>query len=240
MNTQLPFLSTKTLAQLDALGIHTREQLKELGAVAVFLALKSRHQGITKKMLAALCAAEHGTPIHEKQLEEAITLAQTMRFAPLMPNEKQEAEFWMNEALKQAKLAEKKGEIPVGAVIVQDGICISAAHNLPIETHDPSAHAELIALRNAAAILKNYRLNHATLYVTLEPCPMCAGAIFHSRLKRVVFGASDPKGGAGGGAVNLFAHPQLNPHTALSGGILQKPCQEILQNFFKNRRKSIS
>lgn len=143
---------------------------------------------------------------------------------------------FMSEALTLATLAGQAGEVPVGAVVVSGGQIIGRGFNAPISSHDPSAHAEIQALRAAALALGNYRLNGCTLYVTLEPCAMCAGAIQHARIARVVFGAADPKTGACGSVVNLFAEPLLNHHTRIEGGMLAQQCGELLANFFRERR----
>ena len=145
-------------------------------------------------------------------------------------------EHAMRLALDQALNAALVGEVPVGAVILRDGQVIATGYNRPITTHDPTAHAELVALRHAATLLENYRLPDCELFVTLEPCAMCAMALLHARFKRVVFGAYDPKTGAAGSVVNLFAQPQLNHHTAVQGGVLAEPCGELLRSFFVRRR----
>ncbi len=144
----------------------------------------------------------------------------------------------MQIALEQAKLAESLGEVPVGALIVKDGEVIAAAHNQPIGLHDPSAHAEIQAIRKAAKILGNYRLVDCTLYVTLEPCVMCTGAIQHARIAQLVYGAKDPKTGACGSVVNLMTEDKLNHHTAVIAGVLAEPCGDMLSQFFKRRRKN--
>jgi tRNA(adenine34) deaminase len=143
---------------------------------------------------------------------------------------------FMSAALVLAVAASEKGEVPVGAVVVKGGRIIGAGSNAPISRHDPSAHAEILALRAAASALENYRLTNCTLYVTLEPCAMCAGAIQHARISRLVFGASDPKTGACGSVVNLFAEPLLNHHTEVQGGMLARDCGELLSRFFRQRR----
>ncbi len=145
---------------------------------------------------------------------------------------------WMLQALDQAHNAWALGEVPVGAVVVKDGQVIATGFNQPIGTHDPTAHAEIMALRAAASILGNYRLPGCELYVTLEPCAMCSGAMIHARLSRVVFGASDPKTGACGSIVNLFEQNQLNHHTQLTGGVMAQECGALLKDFFAERRKA--
>ncbi|MEX1165266.1 MAG: tRNA adenosine(34) deaminase TadA, partial [Hydrogenophaga sp.] len=139
-------------------------------------------------------------------------------------------------ALAQAQAAALAGEVPVGALVVKDGKVIAVGRNAPIGEHDPTAHAEMVALRAAALALGNYRLDGCTLYVTLEPCAMCSGAMLHARLKRVVFGAADAKTGAAGSVVNLFADAQLNHQTEVVGGVLAQESAQLLQSFFKERR----
>ena len=146
-------------------------------------------------------------------------------------------EMFMREALVQAQYAKAAGEVPVGAVVVRDGGIIATGFNCPISGHDPTAHAEIMALRNAAAVCRNYRLPDCELYVTLEPCAMCVGAMIHARLKRVIFGAYDPKTGACGSVVDLFMQKELNHHTTVTGGILQDDCAAMLKAFFAERRK---
>lgn len=143
---------------------------------------------------------------------------------------------FMRLALAQAALAEAAGEVPVGAVVVHDGKLIASGHNSPITDHDPCGHAEIRALRQAGQQLGNYRLSHCVLYVTLEPCVMCAGAMFHARIKEVVFGAADPKTGAAGSVVNLFENEQLNHHTRVRGGVLAHESAMLLKRFFAARR----
>lgn len=145
---------------------------------------------------------------------------------------------FMRLAIEQAIEAGAQGEVPVGAVVVKDGIVIGRGSNAPIAQHDPSAHGEIQALRQAAKHLGNYRLVDCTLYVTLEPCAMCAGAIQHARIARLVFGASDPKTGACGSVINLMAEEKLNHHTEVIGGIMAEQCGKLLSDFFASRRKS--
>lgn len=142
----------------------------------------------------------------------------------------------MRLALDQAHNAWLVGEVPVGAVIMREGRVLATGYNRPVTTHDPTAHAEIVALRHAASLLENYRLPECELFVTLEPCAMCAMALLHARFKRVVFAATDPKTGAAGSVVNLFALPQLNHHTQLLGGVLAEPCGALLREFFAERR----
>jgi tRNA(adenine34) deaminase len=146
---------------------------------------------------------------------------------------------FMRQALALAAEAESLGEVPVGAIIVKDGAVIGRGCNQPISAHDPTAHAEMVALRDAAMKIGNYRLTGATLYVTLEPCAMCAGAIMHARIERVVFGAKDPKTGACGSVVDLFS-TALNHHATVTGGVLSEDCGARLSAFFSERRRAAS
>jgi len=144
--------------------------------------------------------------------------------------------IYMREALRLAEQAAQAGEVPVGAVVVKDGQIIGRGGNAPISRHDPSAHAEIAALRDAAQHLGNYRLVDCELFVTLEPCVMCVGAMFHARISRVVFGARDPKTGAAGSVFNLFAETRLNHHARIQGGVLAEECGNVLSDFFAARR----
>jgi tRNA(adenine34) deaminase len=145
-------------------------------------------------------------------------------------------EAFMRRALELAQRAQEEGEVPVGAVVVLEDRILGEGWNGPIAASDPTAHAEILAMRAASSALSNYRLTGATLYVTLEPCAMCAGAMFHARLGRVVFGASDPKAGAAGSIVDLFKDEKLNHHTQIQGGVLAGECGVLLSQFFASRR----
>jgi len=144
---------------------------------------------------------------------------------------------FMQIALDLAHQAGTAGEVPVGAIVVKDGEIIGRGSNAPITTSDPTAHAEIRAMRDAAQHIGNYRLVDCTLYVTLEPCAMCSGAIQHARIAKVIYGASDPKTGACGSVINLMAEPKLNHHTEVTGGILAQECGALLSSFFSARRK---
>jgi tRNA(adenine34) deaminase len=154
----------------------------------------------------------------------------------MMDADRQVDEKWMQVALAEAALAREAGEVPVGALIVRDGDLLATGRNSPITLHDPSAHAEMLAIRAAAAAAGNYRLPGTTLYVTLEPCLMCAGAIVHARIGRLVFGAADPKGGAAVSLWQIFADRRLNHTVVVTGGILREACAEILSGFFREKR----
>ena len=147
-----------------------------------------------------------------------------------------EDEKWMIFALEQARKAEKEGEVPVGAILVKDDLVIARAHNKPISTNDPTAHAEIQLLRAAGEELKNYRLPGTTLYVTLEPCAMCLGAIMHARIERVVFGAHDPKTGVCGSSENFMEASCFNHKIDLASGVLENESKQLLKNFFNSRR----
>lgn len=142
----------------------------------------------------------------------------------------------MREALAQARLAATCDEVPVGAVVVCDGEIVGRGFNQPISRHDPTAHAEVMALRDAAARLGNYRLPGCELFVTLEPCAMCSGAIMHARIGRVVYGARDPKTGVAGSVIDLYAESRLNHHATIAGGVLAEECGGLLSGFFAARR----
>ena len=145
-------------------------------------------------------------------------------------------EKWMNLALEQAVKAEKEGEVPVGAILVKDGLLIAKAHNQPISTNDPTAHAEIQLLRAAGEELNNYRLNGTSLYVTLEPCAMCLGAMMHARVERIVYGAHDPKTGVCGSSENLIDANCFNHKIDLVSGVLENECKQLLKKFFISRR----
>ncbi|MBM3391460.1 MAG: tRNA adenosine(34) deaminase TadA [Betaproteobacteria bacterium] len=143
---------------------------------------------------------------------------------------------FMQAALELAREGGSAGEVPVGAVVVREGEIVGRGFNAPISRHDPAAHAEIVALRDAAQRLGNYRLPGCDLYVTLEPCVMCSGAIIHARIARVIYGANDPKTGACGSVVDLFAEPRLNFHAEVTGGVLAEECGALLSSFFAARR----
>ena len=146
-------------------------------------------------------------------------------------------EKFMAEALKEAEKSANFDEVPVGAVIVKDGKIIARGHNLRERSNDPTAHAEIMAIRKACKKLKSWRLEGCTIYVTIEPCSMCAGTILWARMKRVVYGATDPKGGSLGGSFNLYEMPNLNHHPEITGGVLKEECGELMSQFFKGKRK---
>jgi tRNA(adenine34) deaminase len=145
-------------------------------------------------------------------------------------------EFWMEEALREGQRAQAAGEVPVGAVVVRDGQIIGRGRNQPIASNDPTAHAEILALRDAGQNLGNYRLEDCDLYVTIEPCAMCAGAIVHSRIRRLIYGSDDPKSGAVNSVMQLLEHPALNHRVLVKSGVLAGRSTELLQAFFRDKR----
>jgi tRNA(adenine34) deaminase len=147
-----------------------------------------------------------------------------------------EDEKWMSFALEQARKAEKEGEVPVGAILVKDDLVIARAHNKPISSNDPTAHAEIQLIRTAGEELKNYRLTGTSLFVTLEPCAMCLGAIMHARIKRVVYGAHDPKTGVCGSSENFMEASCFNHKIDLASGVLENESKQLLKSFFNSRR----
>lgn len=233
-----PPLPPNAIRWLAALNIHRREQLQAVGAVRAFLLLKASGHTVTERLLFALEAAARGE--HWSALDDATRAA--LRAAagnhppvrPLPPQAERQA--FMAEALALAAEAARHGEVPVGAVVVHRGKIIGRGYNRPLGSHDPSAHAEMLALREAAAHVGNYRLHGCQLYVTLEPCAMCAGAILHSRLDHVLYGAAEARTGAAGSVINLFAERRLNHHTAIDGGIATEAAAALLAAFFAQRR----
>ena len=145
-------------------------------------------------------------------------------------------ESWMEQALEQARMAAQAGEVPVGALVIKDGKIIGLGHNRNLLDHDPAAHAEIVALRQSAARLGNHRLTGCEMFVTIEPCAMCAGALVHARLARLVYGTSDPKAGAAGSVLQVLNHPGLNHKMEIRSGVLAEKCSEILQKFFREKR----
>ena len=168
------------------------------------------------------------------ELDPAVETASGVLAAPAASPADERA---MRIAIDQAGNAALVGEVPVGAVVMRAGQVIATGYNRPITEHDPTAHAEIVALRHAAALLGNYRLPECELYVTLEPCAMCAMALLHARVKRVVYGAADPKTGAAGSVLDVFGHPALNHHTRVLGGVLAQECGQSLRDFFVMRRE---
>lgn len=174
--------------------------------------------------------------IRQKRKHKALSREEEVRLSRI---DRSRDEYFMREALVEAEKAHQAGEVPVGAVVVdKEGKIIGRGHNLVVAGHDPSGHAEIIALKNASQNLKNYRLDNCTIYVTLEPCPMCSGAIIWARLARLVYGAKDQKAGAAESVFKLFDEKRVNHHTDVTAGVLEEDCLRILQSFFVELRKS--
>ena len=174
--------------------------------------------------------------IRQKRKHKALSREEEVRLSRI---DRSRDEYFMREALVEAEKAHQAGEVPVGAVVVdKEGKIIGRGHNLVVAGHDPSGHAEIIALKNASQNLKNYRLDNCTSYVTLEPCPMCSGAIIGARLARLVYGAKDQKAGAAESVFKLFDEKRVNHHTDVTAGVLEEDCLRILQSFFVELRKS--
>jgi tRNA(adenine34) deaminase len=232
-------LPAKLLFWLEQQGISNAQQLRERGVVSTYLLFKATENGVTRRLLYALEAAARGVHWNQLNDEDRLSLQQQLSLHPpvrQMPSVA-EAEHFMQRALMQADLAADAGEVPVGALVVYQGEVIAESYNQPRSLCDPSAHAEMLALRQAASVLGNYRLNGCDLYVTLEPCAMCSGAILHARLDRVIYAAREAKTGAAGSVVDLFANPQLNAHTACFGGVLSTQAATRLADFFRHRRQ---
>lgn len=174
--------------------------------------------------------------IRQKRKHKALSREEEVRLSRI---DRSRDEYFMREALVEAEKAHQAGEVPVGAVVVdKEGKIIGRGHNLVVAGHDPSGHAEIIALKNASQNLKNYRLDNCTIYVTLEPCPMCSGAIIGARLARLVYGAKDQKAGAAESVFKLFDEKRVNHHTDVTAGVLEEDCLRILQSFFVELRES--
>lgn len=174
--------------------------------------------------------------IRQKRKQQALSREEEVRLSRI---DRSRDEYFMREALAEAEKAHQAGEVPVGAVVVdKEGKIIGRGHNLVVAGHDPSGHAEIIALKNASQNLKNYRLDNCTIYVTLEPCPMCSGAIIGARLARLVYGAKDQKAGAAESVFKLFDEKRVNHHTDVTAGVLEEDCLRMLRSFFVELRKS--
>lgn len=233
-----PPLAPKTVQLLKTFGITTQEDLKQCGAAKAFLLLKAGGLSVTRSTLWQLAALIKDISPQALNEAEKQSLLETLQHHPpvdIFPPSS-EMEAFMREALAQAQLAAAKGEIPVGAVVVHQGKIISAAHNSCISHHNISHHAEIQALAEAGKILQNYRLDGCDVYITLEPCSMCASALIQARIRRVIYGAAEPKTGAAGSIINLFSDKRLNAHTSVQGGILEEECRDILQRFFNKKR----
>lgn len=232
-----PPLAPKTLSALKRLGIATLDDLRRTGSAKAFLLLKADGQTLTRSTLWQLEALVQGVAPTELGDRKAALLAALKAHPPVaafpMPSE---MAAFMQAALQQARLSAAAGEIPVGAVVVKDKRIIAAAHNACIGHHNISHHAEIRALAAAGEALQNYRLDGCDVYITLEPCSMCASALIQARVSRVIYGAAEPKTGAAGSVIDLFANRALNQHTAVCGGVMAEPCRALLQEFFAAKR----
>lgn len=194
------------------------------------------YASVRQSSCAQCCAGRNKTDVLMARYQTGVTARDSSSAGGLQADVAAADAQFMRRALALAGMGAECGEVPVGAVVVLDGEIIGEGYNAPISHHDPSAHAEILAMREAAHRVGNYRLAGSSLYVTLEPCAMCAGAMMHARVSRVVFGASDPKTGACGSVVDLFAEAQLNHHADVIGGVLADECAQVLRSFFQTRR----
>ncbi len=234
-----PPFAPNTVRILHSLGLVTLDDLRAVGPVQAFLLLKAAGLTVTRSVLWQLAAAcyEEGGYLNEAEKQALLSAVRQHPPVALFPP-LAEMENMMRQALAEAAASAAAGEVPVGAVVVHQGEIIARAHNCCIGAHDVSQHAEIRALSQAGTHLGNYRLSECDVYVTLEPCLMCAGALMQARVRRLVYGATEPKTGAAGSVLNVFADPQLNRHTAVKGGILAKESQQLLQHFFQTKRQA--
>lgn len=235
-----PPLPPKAVAWLAQQGILDAQQLRACGVVKTFLLFKAAGLSVTSRLLYALEAAARGQHWSDLSESDRQSLQYQLAIHPpvRLPPEAESAEHFMLRALELADIAARQGEVPVGALVVQQGVIIGEGYNQPRGLCDPSAHAEMLALRQAASAIGNYRLSGCDLYVTLEPCPMCSGAILNARIDRVIFAASEAKTGAAGSVIDLFSNTQLNPHTACFSGVQSQAAAARLSDFFLKKRQN--
>lgn len=233
-----PPLAPKVVAVLADLQIYTVEDVQAACPCRVFLLLKKSGLSVTLSVfwqLVALSLQKHVSDLSDGERAAWQKKLQEMPPVAVFPSLEEQRGF-MQAALVQAALAAEAGEVPVGAVVVHRGKIVAQAYNRCVADCNVSHHAEILALAQAGQVLGSYRLNECDVYVSLEPCAMCAGALIQARVARVIFAASEPKMGAAGSVVNLFANKTLNAHTAVSGGVLADEAQVILQQFFQKKR----
>lgn len=233
-----PPLPPAVLHLLAKAGIRDSHALRRFGAGAAFALLRAEGVGVPESMLWRLHEVALHRPLHSSSPAEQAAWRDALKTLPpqaLFPDE-HEMRHWMGLALAQAEHAAAAGEVPVGAVVVRDGQLIAQAANACIAEHDISRHAEIAALSLAGKALGNYRLDGCDVYVTLEPCFMCAGAMVQARIRRLIYAAAEPKTGAAGSIGNLFAQTQLNRHTAVLGGVCADEARALLQAFFRQKR----
>ncbi|MDO4433558.1 MAG: tRNA adenosine(34) deaminase TadA [Alysiella sp.] len=233
-----PPFAPKIAQTLASLGIANADDVRQINPCHAFLLLKQSLHGVTQSAFWQLVGiAENIAPHTLSPEQRAFWLAKLRNYPPVAvfppPDE---MAFFMRHALQQAHQAARLGEIPVGAVVVRGGAIIAQAHNLCVSQHNVSHHAEILALAQAGQVLQNYRLNDCDVYITLEPCAMCASAILQARVQRVIFAANEPKMGAAGSVLNVFTMKNMNAHTAILGGVLADEARQILQDFFQSRR----
>lgn len=239
MKLTTPPFAPKIVNALLELGIADRESLCAIDPCHAFLLLKQKVGGVTQSVfwqlvgVVAQCPAQQLTAEQREYWQQKLQQYPPVALFPTQP----EMQFFMQQALAQAQQAAALGEIPVGAVVVQHGKIIAAAHNQCVGQHDVSFHAEINALAQAGKALRNYRLADCDIYITLEPCAMCASAILQARIRRVIFAAHEPKTGAAGSVINLFEIKQLNSHTAVQSGVLADESRQLLQQFFQRKRQ---
>ncbi|MDK4687919.1 tRNA adenosine(34) deaminase TadA [Kingella negevensis] len=240
MKLTTPPLSPKVIAQLADLNIHTLADLQATNPCYAFLLLKQSGLSVTKSVfwqLVALCSLKNVQDLSEQERQFWEQQLHEMPPVAIFPPQNEMVQF-MQAALFQAALAAELGEVPVGAIVVHQGNIIAQAHNRCVVDCNISHHAEIQALAMAGQVLGNYRLNECDMYVSLEPCAMCASAIIQARVARVTFAASEPKTGAAGSVIDLFTNTTLNKHTAILGGVLAEEAQQQLQTFFRLRRET--
>lgn len=238
MKLTTPPLAPKVIQVLARLNVHTVQDVQAMNPCRVFLLLKQSGLSVTRSVFWQLVAVGSLKTVRQLSQQEREYWMQQLRQMPpvaLFPPQ-DEMERWMRAALFQAAEAAKLGEVPVGAVVVHRGEIIAQAHNRCVADCSISHHAEIQALAAAGQVLGNYRLNECDVYVSLEPCAMCASAMIQARVARVVFAAHEPKMGAAGSVLNLFVNKQLNQHTAMLGGLLADEAKQQLQAFFRLRR----
>lgn len=233
-----PPLAPQTRQTLLNLGIADTAALRRIGPAAAFLLLKAAGLTVTESTLWQLVLLAEGRTGYLNETEKAQWHSRLREHRPMdIFPPPQEIAHWMRQALQQAEQAMAAGEVPVGAVVVRQGEIIGSGANACVGGHSVCRHAEILALAAAGRQLGNYRLDGCDLYVSLEPCSMCAGAIMQSRIRRLVYAAAEPKSGAAGSVVDLFAEKRLNPHTSVLGGILAEESTRLLQRFFSARRQ---
>ena len=234
-----PPLAPKVIDTLRENGIDTPLGLKAFGVERAFLLLKAAGMTVTRSVLWQLWAQANQRPVNELTEQQKQLLWQNMQQHPpvdVFPDTPTLGHF-MHLALDEANKAYVNSEVPIGAIVVAEGQVIGTGFNQCIHHNQISAHAEMIAIRQASQYLNNYRLSQCDLYCTLEPCPMCAGAIIQARIRRLIIGADEPKTGAAGSVVDLFGLPSFNRHTSVLKGVLQEDCQNLLKQFFMQKRQ---